>query len=137
MSRTFFTGAHLIDGHGGVQSNVTVVVDGNSIAEVGDAVSTSQPQLDDVVYDLAGRTLMPGMVAGHAHLSYPNFDPEDLNSIDMKYPATYIAVIATKNAEATLRAGCTAAAGAGSVHQIDRVLKDLIREGVIPGPRLM
>lgn len=138
MRRTVFSNAMLLDGAGAKPvAGVTVVVEGERIFAVERGGRTPASTQGDLVYDLAGKTLMPGMIAGHAHLSYPNFDQDDLNSIDMARPPTHMAVIAAKNAEATLKAGFTAAAGAGSVHQIDRTLKDLIREGVIAGPRLM
>ena len=135
--RLFLSGAHLIDGAGNVTPDATVVVEGSRIVAVGAGRDAPKPAPRDVAYRLAGRTVMPGMVAGHAHLSYPNYDPEDLNSVDMSGPPTWVAILAAKNAEVTLKAGFTSAAGAGSIHQIDRVLKDLIRQGAIPGPRLM
>ena len=137
MNRIFFTGARLLDGAGGQVSDASVVVEGERILAVGAPNAVPIPEARDVVYALHGRTLMPGMVAGHAHLSYANYDPADLTAVDMAMPATAMAIHAAKNAEATLKAGFTAAAGAGSVHQIDRVLKDLIRNGTILGPRLM
>jgi imidazolonepropionase-like amidohydrolase len=137
MGRQFFTGARLLDGSGGSASNVTVVVEGDRILSVGAPNATPAPGAGDKVYPLGGMTLMPGMIAGHAHLSYANYDPDDLNSVDMALPPTALAILAAKNAEVTLKAGFTAAAGAGSLHQIDRVLKDMIRKGQIPGPRLM
>jgi imidazolonepropionase-like amidohydrolase len=117
--------------------DAVVVVDGARILAAGPAKAAPEPEAADTVYPVAGRTLMPGMIAGHAHLSYANFDPADLNSVDMAMPATAMAILAARNCEVTLKAGFTAAAGAGSVHQIDRVLKDLIRDGTILGPRLM
>lgn len=138
MTRTLFANATLLDGTGAKPvARATIVVEGEHILAIENAGSAPAPREGDEVYDLAGKTVMPGMIAGHAHLSYPNFDPDDLNSIDMAMPPTHMAVIAAKNAEATLKAGFTAAAGAGSVHQIDRMLKDLIRKGIIDGPRLM
>jgi imidazolonepropionase-like amidohydrolase len=137
MSRLFFTDARVLDGAGGSAAGLTVVVEGERILALGAPGAVPAPEAQDQVYGLAGKTLMPGMVAGHAHLSYPNYDPADLNSVDMGLPPTALAILAAKNAEATLKAGFTAAAGAGSLHQIDRVLKDLIRKGTIPGPRLM
>jgi len=137
MSRLFFTGANLIDGTGDAKADVTIVVEGERILAVGRGGAVPEPAADDKIYPLAGRSLMPGMVDGHAHLSYPNFDPDDLHSLEMTYPSTYVAVLAAINAETTLKAGFTAAAGAGSIHQIDRVLKDLINRGTVPGPRLL
>lgn len=137
MSRLFFTGAHLLDGAGGSACGITVVVQDERILAVGDPNTVPTPEAGNAVIDLGGMTLMPGMVAGHAHLSYPDYDPADLNSVDMDLPPTALAIVAAKNAETTLKAGFTAAAGAGSLHQIDRVLKDFIRNGTIIGPRLM
>jgi len=137
LARILFFNANLVDGTGRPPvSGASVLVEGERIVAIGQGEQLAAAAAD-VSYDLAGRTLMPGMINGHAHLSYPNFDPDDLNSIDMAYPPTHMAVLAAKNAEATLKAGFTAAAGAGSVHQIDRVLKDLTRQGVIQGPRIM
>jgi len=137
IGRLFFTGARVLDGAGGSARDATVVVQGERILAVGAPGAVPPPEASDTVFSLGGMTLMPGMVAGHAHLSYPNYDPADLNSVDMNLPPTAVAILAAKNAEVTLKAGFTAAAGAGSLHQIDRVLKDLIRKGTIPGPRLM
>ncbi len=138
LARVLFINARLLDGTGKPPvSSSTIVVEGERIVAVGQGGDSPEPASGDSCYDLSGKTLMPGMVAGHAHLSYPDFDPDDLNSIDMAYPPTHMAVIAARNAERTLRAGFTAAAGAGSVHQIDRMLKDLTRKGVIQGPRIM
>jgi imidazolonepropionase-like amidohydrolase len=137
LSRLFFTGARLLDGVGGSASDITVVVQGERILAVGAPNTAPAPEAGDTVFALNGLTLMPGMIAGHAHLSYANFDPADLNNVDMELPPTALAIRAAKNAEVTLKAGFTAAAGAGSLHQIDRVLKDLIRNGTILGPRLM
>jgi imidazolonepropionase-like amidohydrolase len=137
VARVIFTGARILCGDGRAAVDSTVVVEGEHITAVGSPDTTPSPQPTDEVYPLNGRTLMPGMVAGHAHLSYANFDPSDLNTVDQERPAPAMAILAARNAEVTLKAGFTAAAGAGSVHQIDRVLKDLIRDGTILGPRLM
>ena len=137
LPRILFSNARLFSGAGGQpEPGMSVLVDGARIQAVGRVPELPAPAECDLSFDLAGKTLMPGMVAGHAHLSYPNFDPDDLNSIDMARPATHMAVLAAKNAEVTLKAGFTTAAGAGSLHQIDRMLKDLVREGVIEGPRI-
>lgn len=137
MARLFFTDANLIDGTGIVRPGTSIVVEGKRIAAVGVGDAVPAPGADDTVYALNGKTLMPGMVAGHSHLSYPNYDVDDIYSLDMSRPATHIAILAAKNAETTLKAGFTAAAGAGSLHQVDRVLKGLIRDGTIQGPRLL
>ena len=103
MRRTFFRGANLIDGINRPKPNTTVVVEGERITAVGTSSNTPKPTAQDVVYDLAGKSLMPGMVMCHYHVAYDNV--MNLHDIDMKYPATYLALIAAKNAELLLRCG--------------------------------
>ena len=117
MRRTFFRGANLIDGINRPKANTTVVVEGERITAVGSSSNTPKPTAQDVVYDLAGKSLMPGMVMCHYHVAYDNV--MNLHDIDMKYPATYLALIAAKNAELLLRSGYTGAVGAGTMHNID------------------
>ncbi len=136
MGRTFFRRANLIDGAGNPpKKNATVVIDGDRIAAVGTNGDTPKPTAQDVVYDLAGRSLMPGMVQCHYHVAYDNIS--DLLDIDMKHPPTMLTLIAAKNAELLLRSGFTGAVGAGTLHNIDVTLKRAINQGMIPGPRFV
>lgn len=58
----------LIDGNGGAPAaDVTVLIDGGRIAAVGPAGQVTLPAGTRRI-DLAGRTLMPGMVSDHSHL---------------------------------------------------------------------
>src|SRR6476660_3851737 len=68
-----FTNARLIDGTGTApMDGATVVVEGRTITATrhADVLSRGDPRLLDeaVVYDLGGRTLMPGLIDGHVHL---------------------------------------------------------------------
>jgi imidazolonepropionase-like amidohydrolase len=135
MRRTFFRGANLIDGINRPKANTTVVVEGERITAVGTSSNTPKPTAQDVVYDLAGKSLMPGMVMCHYHVAYDNV--MNLHDIDMKYPATYLALIAAKNAELLLRSGYTGAVGAGTMHNIDVTLKQAIDNKLILGPRFL
>jgi imidazolonepropionase-like amidohydrolase len=135
MGRIFFRGANLIDGVHKPKRNATVVVEGERITAVGTNGDAPAPSAHDTVFDLAGKSLMPGMVQCHYHVAYPNIT--NLDDIDMKYPATYLTLIAAKNAELLLRSGFTGAVGAGAVHNIDVTLKRAIDNGLIPGPRML
>jgi imidazolonepropionase-like amidohydrolase len=135
MGRIFFRGANLIDGVHKPKRNATVVVEGERITAVGTNGDAPVPNGHDTVFDLAGKSLMPGMVQCHYHVAYPNISI--LDDIDMKYPATYLTLIAAKNAELLLRSGFTGAVGAGAVHNIDVTLKRAIDNGLIPGPRML
>ena len=135
MGRIFFRGVNLIDGEHKPQPNSTVVVQGQRIKAVGKNGKVPNPTARDVVYDLGGKSLMPGMVQCHYHVAYANVG--DMNDIDMKYPPTYLTLIAAKNAELLLSCGYTGAAGAGTMHNIDVTLKKAINSGMIPGPRFL
>lgn len=61
---TRFINARLVDGNGGPPADgATVVVEDDRIV----AVDRSAPARDDVVLDLEGRTLLPGLISAHTH----------------------------------------------------------------------
>jgi enamidase len=65
------TNARVIDGTGGpVREGQTVVIKDGVIAMVGGAGSV-KPPTDARVIDLAGKTVLPGLVMVHEHLYYP------------------------------------------------------------------
>ncbi len=86
------------------------------------------------VLDLAGKTLMPGLIEGHFHISF--WGVRELPDLDLKLPAERTTVYAVKNAELALRCGYTAVASAGALHRIDVTIRDMVDEGIIPGPRM-
>lgn len=135
MARIFFRGVNLIDGDHKPQPNSTVVIQGKRISAVAKNGAAPKPTSKDAVYDLHGKSLMPGMVQSHYHVAYANVG--NMNDIDMKYPPTYLTLIAAKNAELLLSCGYTGAAGAGTMHNIDVTLKKAINGGMISGPRFL
>src|SRR5271167_1192046 len=135
MERIFFRRANLIDGLHAPKKNATVVVEDQRITAVATNGDAPKPSANDVVYDLAGRSLMPGMVQCHYHVAYDNIS--NLIDLDLKHPPTMLTLIAAKNAELLLRSGFTGAVGAGTLHNIDATLKRAIDESIIPGPRLL
>lgn len=83
----------------------------------------------------AGRTLLPGLIDAHAHYT---FDPTqgDLEVLSRRSDAE-IVLRAAGHAALALRAGVTTARGAGSIRNLESVLRDAIAAGVVPGPRLV
>ncbi|HJU10627.1 MAG TPA: amidohydrolase family protein [Candidatus Binataceae bacterium] len=135
MSRTFFRGANLIDGINPPKKNSVVVVEDERITSVSSEADAPAPSASDLLFDLEGRSLMPGMVQCHYHVAYDNIG--NLLDLDLKHPATMLTLIAAKNAELLLRCGFTGAVGAGSLHNIDVTLKQAINRGLIQGPRIV
>jgi imidazolonepropionase-like amidohydrolase len=68
QSVTVFEGARLIVGDGRVLENVTLVVEGAKIAQVGQTADVRVPTGATRV-DLAGKTVMPMLIDTHVHLS--------------------------------------------------------------------
>ncbi|MGO4669899.1 amidohydrolase family protein [Bosea sp. 2RAB26] len=65
MASTLFTNARIVDGTAPERgAPVSVLVEGGTIREVGKTVSAGKAK----VIDLAGRTLMPGLIDAHVHV---------------------------------------------------------------------
>ena len=134
MGRIVFTRANVLDGEHAPVPGSTLVVDGTRIASVGTDPVPAEPE--DVVIDLGGRTLMPGMVMCHFHPTY-----HELGSVPAPFglqePPALQAVRAVTNLERVLMHGFTSVVSAGSPFAIDAAMRRAINEGAIVGPRLV
>jgi imidazolonepropionase-like amidohydrolase len=110
-----------------------VWIDGNLIRYAGPAVDLPRLSGDVRRVDLGGRFVMPGMTESHAHLSYTNNGPTELD----KTPVEEAMIQTLANARVMLGSGFTSAISFGSVHRIDVSLRDAINRGQVPGPRLL
>ncbi|MBY0527276.1 MAG: amidohydrolase family protein [Gemmataceae bacterium] len=126
-----FNNALIIDGTGRPATNGGLVVKGERIAQVG----AINPEPDATVIDLAGKTLMPGMILSHVHLSYNHVN--DLPDLDLKQPAEVATIAAVCNAKLMLECGFTSGLSAGALHMVDIHIRNAINAGQIPGPRLL
>jgi len=135
--RTLIRNARVIDGTGAQpREQCALLIEAGRLVHVGPMSKEAEPAGNDVrVVDVAGRTVMPGMVEGHIHLSYNNV--KAIADLDLNCPPEYSTILSAKNAELALHCGYTAARSAGSVHAVDVALKRAIEEGLIPGPRLL
>src|SRR5579863_8490039 len=106
--RTPFRNAMIWDGTGASRFAGDVLVSGESIAKV----SKSRIADDEaMVLDATGMTLMPGLVEGHAHLSFHEAARNtDLGDI----PPEEHVLITMHNAKTLLDAGFTSAYSAAS-----------------------
>jgi imidazolonepropionase-like amidohydrolase len=131
--RILLRNARLVDGTGKApMDGATILIEGPKIARIGHG---ENPGPDVQVVDLAGRTVIPGLVEGHIHLSYNNV--KVIADLDLNCPPEYSTLVSAKNAEGALHCGYTSARSAGSIHAIDVALKRAINEGLYPGPRLL
>ena len=135
--RILLRNARLIDGTGrAVQDGAALLIEGDTIVHAGllPAGDTPDPATT-VVVDAGGRTVVPGLIEAHLHLSYN--DVKQIADLDLNCPPEYSTLVSAKNAELALHCGYTAARSAGSVHAVDVALKRAIAERLFPGPRLL
>jgi imidazolonepropionase-like amidohydrolase len=125
--QTLFVNCNIFDGKAAKPATVSqVLVEGKLIKSIGNeslkAVKGSR------VIDCAGRTLMPGFIDAHVHLSL-QVNYAELAGLD----AYYFAFTQAREAEKMLMRGFTTARDVGgNVFSLKRV----VDEGMFPGPRI-
>ena len=132
-SRILFRNARVWDGTGAASFPADVLIENDRIRTVARSLGQLDPAGAEVV-DAGGMTLMPGMVEGHAHITFINAPrPTDLGDT----PPEEHTLIAARNARLLLDSGFTGAYSAASAKlRIDVVIRNAIDAGDLPGPRL-
>lgn len=135
--RLYMRNATLIDGTGApAREGAALLIEGDTVVHAGPLAVTDAPSAGAAqIVDLAGRTVIPGLVEAHIHLS--NSNVKVIADLDLNCPPEYSTLVSAKNAELALHCGYTAARSAGSVHAVDVARKRAITEGLYPGPRLL
>ena len=131
--------ARMIDpATGEVTEPATVLVRGETI----EALSPADSPADARVIDLGERTLLPGLIDAHTHLTYDvdePFSPTDLLRFGSS-PTSAVAaraLIGAANARKTLDAGYTTVRDLGSWGFADVTLDRVIGAGILPGPDIV
>jgi imidazolonepropionase-like amidohydrolase len=107
---------------------VVLVIRGERIAEI--RASDGPPRPGEL--DLRDHFVLPGLIDVHAHLTLapePELDYGELSG-------AALGILGVVHAERTLRAGFTTVRDPGGPHYADVALRDAIRAGRVPGPRL-
>ncbi len=126
MTRTLFTNAALVlDGFTELQPAFNVLVQDSRIVAVS-ATPIDAPEA--AVIDVGGRTLMPGLIDAHAHVTGLSLTPKNI-----AYPAAEIAIASANYLRNCLMDGYTTIREAGGA---DHATARLLAEGHIIGPRL-
>ena len=134
MAATLFNNVSILDCTGAQPFTGCVLVEGNLItAVVPHAVTLTVPGA--TVVDGAGRTLMPGLVEAHSHLTFTDV----AQSVELGFipPEEHMLKTAT-NARCMLDAGFTSCFSAAAAKpRLDIVLRNAIDSGDLPGPRTL
>jgi imidazolonepropionase-like amidohydrolase len=126
----------VFDGSGSPAAPATVVVEADRVVAVAPSAEPIAAQSADVVIDGRGGTLMPGMVDAHAHLSWGSSVEKIYHQFML--PPDELKVATWRNARVLLDHGFTSLYSAGALAEtIEVELRDEIRSGKTPGPRLI
>lgn len=115
---------------GRVLRDKTLVIRGNQVVEIRDGFVG-----DGKVVDLRGAFVLPGLIDSHVHLTSqqnPNGRLENVTESN----ATQ-AMIGARYARRTLNAGFTTVADLGASNESIFALRDAVRRGDVPGPRII
>src|ERR1051326_2395096 len=117
--------ARVIDGTGApAQTDQTIVISGGKVQTLGPSASVKIPEGAKVL-DLAGKSVLPGLVLMHEHMFYPTGRLALYNEMGWSFPRLYLAC------------GVTSLRTAGSVEPYtDLNLKKMIDAGRTPGPKM-
>jgi imidazolonepropionase-like amidohydrolase len=127
MAVSVLRNASVLDpGEGTLSAGQSVVVEGGRIADVGPGLTVPD---DADVLDVAGRTVMPGLIDAHTHPAIVDHDVFDM----AEWPPSYVAARASHALAGMLARGFTTIrdVGAGEIG-----LARAVEEGYFTGPRL-
>jgi imidazolonepropionase-like amidohydrolase len=114
-------------------SNVTIRIDGDTIVAVERGLTA--PGANDTLLDFQDRTVLPGLMDMHVHLTGEYSKDDRLNDFIMN-EADY-AFDAAMFAKRTLESGFTVVRNLGDSFNVTVALRKAIDSGDVPGPRIL
>ena len=127
------TGGRIFDGTGSAVRNGTIVIEQNVITDILSPGSTNWPR-DARVIDVAGKTIMPGLIAMHETITKAKGNIPDGPSLATHAPA--ITINAAERLKWYVESGITSIRDVESHGDIPFRLGDFVRMNRIPGPRM-
>jgi imidazolonepropionase-like amidohydrolase len=136
MSSVALLNGTLLDGVGNEpHEKWGVVFQEGRVAAVGPVDDLRYDPGSEVV-DLDGRTVMPGIIDSHTHLTYHSSQP-DLMQMELQESIEFNTALAVANAAAILDMGVTTIGDGGCRGYIGPAIRDAVAAGVIRGPRVV
>lgn len=130
-------GGTVIDGTGAApRPDEAVLISGDEIVALGDVAVQRAVERDDLQrIDATGRTVMPGLIDAHTHLTFG--EPTGNDELFFHRSAEgFSGMLSAYNAQKVLRAGVTSALDADCLWNLGVDLRDAIDAGFVVGPRL-
>lgn len=115
--------------------NGAVAVEGQRITWVGPAgqLPPTYASPDYEVIDLPGRSILPGLIDGHTHISFGESRSEEENALYT--PPEFRTLKAIYYARKVLQAGVTSCFDAATTYNVAHAVRDAIDTGMFEGPR--
>jgi len=128
--------ARVFDGES-MHEGWAVRVRGDRIEAAGPSAGVTIPGA--TVLELAGTTLMPGLIEGHSHVLLHPYNETSWNDQVLHESLGVRVARATNHLRATLMAGFTTIRDLGTegAAYADAELKQAVDQGIIPGPRML
>jgi imidazolonepropionase-like amidohydrolase len=134
MNSVLYVNGRMIDGRGGRCDKGWLLVRGHEIAAAGMHGEPVPPEAHApgvVAKDIAGCTLLPGLIDAHVHLTADG-SPDLARQMTQDTPAI-AALRMAGHALLSLQAGFTTVRDLGGIGHVNLHVRDAIRSGMIPG----
>jgi imidazolonepropionase-like amidohydrolase len=126
-------GGRIFDGTGSAVRSGTVVIERNKIKEILPPGSKAWPR-DAQVIDVAGKTVMPGLIEMHQHLT--EITPPLHDGISILSNEAYLTLKAIENLRWYIESGVTSVRDVAAHGSVPFRLKEAVSQNRIPGPRI-
>lgn len=132
--RIIIRAARLLDvTRGQLINDAVIIVEGERITAVGSKLQIPQGAR---LVDLGGRTILPGLIDAHTHITY-HFDETGHFGLRGDASPDETLKYAAENARRTVEAGITTIRNLGAGERVDIRLRDSINRGETVGPRMI
>lgn len=128
-----YAGNVILDAESGSIGPAVITVTDGRISAINKGNKDSSPITADIIIDLSTKTLLPGLIDTHTHLSNDPGGDYWREAVD---PDEWSTLIAAKNAAITVRAGFTTVRDVGSSAQVMQSLRRATASGIVQGPRI-
>jgi len=126
--KRLFKGATVIDGTGKAPVKTDLLIEGRDILEVGSVICE-----DAKIIDVSGKTIMPGLINAHVHITFDSRVADTFGAMDKQTNAG-LALMGQYNLLEQLRGGVTYFRDMGAPNYVDVDLRNARNNGIVQGP---